>query len=1002
MDEIETFVTFLKGRASELLLASVKRPHLLELKTVTRKPRKMIHKYLEIKGDLNWGFKEGNWLFINIDSSGLVSIGGRSEFGLDPMHRNFKVPYDTNHIQIWLSESGELGTHRDLKLPIYCVVYERDEALYSLYQRIEATIDFIVMEQKWDLLQRMDNILKQIPSLPIESLSYFVHANLFTQILGENPYNFDTLRHVREFESGERVQEIGNLEQVNNELMELSKELNTEEDSKGQIEIVPFGNAHIDLAWLWPIAETKKKVQRTFSTVLSLMERRNFTFLQSMVTHYEFIRDLEPNLFLRIKKFAREKKWVPVGGMIVESDCNLIGGESLVRQCLYGQRYFKEEFGEYCKIAWLPDSFGFTEQLPQIFSKSRFELFLTTKFTYNDSTRFPHDIFEWKAPDGSEILAHSHMRTYSSEVDLKSVTDTIEKNPETSKLIGSVPLIYGYGDGGGGPTEEMLDVMESVNSIRSTFYTGSDAIDYWLSKVKAHESELPSITGELYLEAHRGTYTSHGDIKRMNRRIESELFLGDAISSIFKIRSRSSLKDEWKVLLANQFHDIIPGSAIDVVYQESLRELYRISKRIRRAYDGKTNVSSEGNTSFTIFSPYWWKTSAWISTDGLGVGCKVKDESQREYSIVFDGIEYGFYADLDRGMGIYKFQTIQQGKIISKSEEDSLLPLRQLHDWAVEVNDHDIISIRIDGQDLPIPELVLFRDFPFYFDAWELEDLRKEQGRVLRVSSIQRLKDEGFGEIIRVKYDLNPGEILMTMMLPKFEEFLKLRFDVDWQGNNRLLRMFLETGEGRCLGETAYSITERKSEGGKYEFPAHRFVAIESEGKTLLLLNDSKYGYSFRDGHLGVSLLRSPFYPDPFADRGKNTFSFSYGLTSSRDPIFYIKMGFKFNVNPVQVRSSNTIKRHLLAENAVIGALKASEEGTFRIVRIYNPTGSNKKFRIELPFEVSNLVETDLLENPLTSPSSEGIKQYGSTIEGDISAYEIKSLRLTEEYSKKQ
>ena len=179
-------------------------------------------------------------------------------------------------------------------------------------------------------------------------------------------------------------------------------------------------------------------------------------------------------------------------------------------------------------------------------------------------------------------------------------------------------------------------------------------------------------------------------------------------------------------------------------------------------------------------------------------------------------------------------------------------------------------------------------------------------------------------------------------------------------------------------------------------------MAIESEGKTLLLLNDSKYGYSFRDGHLGVSLLRSPFYPDPFADRGKNIFSFSYGLTSSRDPIFYIKMGFKFNVNPVQVRSSNTIKRHLLAENAVIGALKASEEGTFRIVRIYNPTGSNKKFRIELPFEVSNLVETDLLENPLTSPSSEGIKQYGSTIEGDISAYEIKSLRLTEESSKKQ
>ncbi|MEM4067302.1 MAG: glycoside hydrolase family 38 C-terminal domain-containing protein [Candidatus Micrarchaeaceae archaeon] len=1001
MDEVERFVTVLKGRAGELLLASVKRPHLLELKNVTRTSRRNIHKYLEIKGDLNWSFKKGNWLFINIDSSGLILIAGKPEFGLDPMHRNFKIPYDTNHIQIELSESGELGTHRNLKLPIYCVVYERNEELYSLYQRIEATIDFIVMEQKWDLLQRMDNILKQIPPLPIESLSYYVHANLFTQILGENPYNFDTLRHVREFESGGTSQEIENLTRVNNELMELSKELNTDEHSKRRIEIVPFGNAHIDLAWLWPIAETKKKVLRTFSTVLSLMERRNFTFLQSMVTHYEFIKDLEPDLFLKIKKFAVEKKWVPVGGMIVESDCNLIGGESLVRQCLYGQHYFKEEFGDYCKLAWLPDSFGFTEQLPQILSKCRFELFLTTKFTYNDTTRFPHDIFKWKAPDGSQILAHSHMRTYNSEVDVKSVADTIEKNPETSKFIGSIPLIYGYGDGGGGPTEEMLDAMESINSIRSTFYTGSDAVDYWLSKVKLHESELPSITGELYLEAHRGTYTSHGDIKRMNRKIESELFLAEAISSFFRRRPRSSLKDEWKVLLANQFHDIVPGSAIDVAYQESLRELNRISERIRKTFNGKINTGPEGDNSFTIFSPYWWKTSAWISTDWLGVGCRIKDESEREYSIVFNGIEHGFYADLDRGMGTYKFQIIQKGKMLSKSE-DRLSFHHRLHDWVVEVTDHDIISIRIDGQDLPIPELVLFRDFPFYFDAWELEDLKKEQGRTVKASSIQRIKEEEFGEIIRVKYDLNPGEVLMTMMLPKFEEFLKLRFDIDWQGNNRLLRLFLATGEGRCLGETAYSITERKSEGSKYEFPAHRFVAVESGDKTFLLLNDSKYGYSFRDGYLGVSLLRSPFYPDPFADRGKNTFSFSYGLTSSRDPIFYIEMGFKFNVNPVQVHSGNTIKRYLLAENAVIGALKVSEDGTFRIIRIYNPTGFDRKFKIELPFEVSNVVETDLLENPLASSSSVSIQQNGSGIEGEIGAYEIKTLRLIERYSNEQ
>ena len=1002
MNEIEMYINVLKGRASILLLASVKKSHLLELRAVARNSRKNIHSYLEIEGELDWKFKKGNWLFVNIESSGLISIDGRSVCGLDPKHRNFRIPSNTNQIRLVLSESGELGSHRDFKLPINCVVYERDDVLYSLYLKMEATIDFIAMEQKWDLLRRMDNILKQIPPLQIESLSYFVHSNLFTEILGENPNNFDTLKHVREFEVGKTVKESANLGLVKNELTQLSDELGANGDAETKIEIVPFGNAHIDLAWLWPIAETKKKVQRTFSTMLSLMKRRNFAFLQSMVTHYEFFRDFEPSLFIEIKKFAKKKKWIPVGGMIVESDCNLIGGESLVRQVLYGQSYFREEFGDYCKIAWLPDSFGFTEQLPQIFSKSRFELFLTTKFTYNDTTKFPHDLFNWKAPDGSEILAHSHMRTYSSEVDLKAVVDTIEKNPETSKLIGSVPLIYGYGDGGGGPTEEMLDVMESVNSIRNTFYTGSDAMDYWLSKVRAHKSELPSVNGELYLEAHRGTYTSHGDIKRVNRRIESELFLAEAISSMFSTRSGLSLKDEWKVLLKNQFHDIIPGSAIDAVYYESMRELDRVSARIRRELNGKIKIDSEGNNSFAIFSPYWWKTSAWVSISGLGDFDVIKDEKNREYSVLFNGTEHGFYAYLDRGMGVYNFIAEQGGKKMSKSRDDSLSSLPKLHDWSVEFNDHVLASIRVDGQDLPVPELVLFKDFPFYLDAWEIEDLRKDQGKTLRPSSVQRIKEGEFGEIIRIKYDLDPGKILMTVMLPKHEEFLKLQFDVDWAGNNRLLRMFLGTGEGVCLGETAYSITERKSEGTKYEFPAHRFVAVESKDSTFLLLNDSKYGYSFRDGYLGVSLLRSPFYPDPFADRGKNAFSFSYGFTSNRDPIFYVEMGIKFNINPVLVRPGNIIEQHLLAENVVVGALKHSEEGKSRIIRIYNPTSLERLFRIKLPFEISNLDETDLLENPMPNSSSVHITQGGTVIEGKICPFEIKSLRLSPTYAKRR
>lgn len=981
----------LRNRLNIILLASVKNPILLKLQVKSTFTKRNVHEYDGLSGVLINHFAKGERVYFDIEGSGMLTLNGKKEFGLDHRHKDFKIPVDAERIEVDLTESGELGQHKVLRLPLRCVVYEREEGLYSLYNLFQVAVDTVMIEQRWEMLDRLDDALKSLPLLTVHPLSYLVHSDLFSKVLGEGLTNFDPYLHIDDLKGPEQIITAVDLSKALESIEKLLLELDELGKDEDRPEIVPLGNAHIDLVWLWPLAETEEKIRRTFVTVRNLMRYDNYTFVQSMVSHYEIIKRIEPEVYSDIKRLVSQGKWIPVGGMVVESDCNLIGGESLVRQILYGQEFFKEEFGRYSNIAWLPDTFGYTQQLPQILTKSGFELFVTTKFSYNDSTRFPHDIFQWKGPDGSTILAHAHMRDYISDIDMNSVNDTIVKNPESASIVKSVPIIYGFGDGGGGPTEEMLERMNFINRARRTFYFGRDPLEHWLSEVKKNRNRLSIIQGELYLEAHRGTYTTHGDIKKMNRRLETELFVAEAVSALGSSSPEKDIAKEWNILLKNQFHDMLPGSAIDEAYRVSISELNDLSDRLRKEYILTTCPADIEKGNFTIFSPYCWKTGGWVSLDESAKNSVVIDENGAEASVLNSGNGYGFYAEFNKGMGIYSFKL----RRTEKTNESPSSAVSNPHNrWHIDMASGKLTSISSHGRYLPVPELALFNDFPYYFDAWELDDLERKHGHLLEPTDVSTSTLDGYGEVIDAKYDLNPGSITMRIVLPYLEEFVKVQFDVDWKGYNRLLRMFLKTGDGRCLAESAYSSIERRSEGPKYEFPVHRFIAVEGERGTFLLLNDSKYGYSYADGYIGASLLKSPFWPDPLSDRGKNSFSFSYRYVESRDPIDYTREAIKFNTPVYLVNKTALSAGKLLVEGAVLGSFKRAENLSGRILRLYNPSGETREFYVGFPFDIKNTLETDLLENQTDNENARLHKLDSRNFRGTIGPYEIRTIKV--------
>jgi len=715
-----------------------------------------------------------------------------------------------------------------------------------------------------------------------------------------------------------------------------------------------------------------------------------------MAWHYKFIEENFPDLFNEIEKSIKSGRWVPIGGMMVEPDCNLPTGESLVRQILYGQMYFNDHFGKKSNISWLPDTFGFPAQLPQILSKSGFDLFVTTKMSWNDTKRFPYDTFVWTSPDGSSIMAHSHSRTYNSKTDFGSVMKTVKENIISSEKVGLVPIIYGYGDGGGGPNMKMLEEIKVLHTLSGIFINEDKPLDFWISRLKSSCNSLPSFNGPLYLEYHRGTYTTHGDIKMHNRLAEGMLFKAEALYSIMdEAGSVRSFRNQWETLLKNQFHDILPGSSINQVYIESVNELQQLEKDLERAMREKLDPYRSDGDSVTVFCPYPFETEMWVSLGSGKVPGKALISQDREvFPVKFDGNHYGFYCHFNRGIGLYNYSFVNED-IVEKGEKQ-LLKKGDEKPWNVEWAKSGIVKIGKEGLAFPVPQFRIFNDFPGDFDAWELDHHTISNGENLVPENIRVKEIGGFGKIIDAEYLLNPGSMSVVFEFPDRESFVNLHFNVDWKGNNRMLKMYIPVEGTKFVGEQPYLVDEPPNDEAAFEFPMHRVVGVVYENKTFVLMNRTKYGHSFESGYIGVTLLRSPAYPDPFADRGQNKFSFRYGFMGGTSKNGMINEGVKFNILPEVFKGYRSdVNSFIRINGAVLGSIKKAEASGDHVLRIANLDGHDNKFEIYVPWKCRKVSETDLLEQTMNNPyrnlSFEGFRLWGNIRSSEIVTLKIES-----------
>lgn len=693
---------------------------------------------------------------------------------------------------------------------------------------------------------------------------------------------------------------------------EIADHFFSQKNGESQHTIVAVGNCHIDSAWLWPYAETKRKCARSFASALLLMERYpQYRFACSQAQQLQWIKEDYPSLFERIQHYARKGQFIPVGGTWVEMDGNLPSGESFVRQFLYGQLFFEKEFGARCKEFWLPDTFGYSAQLPQIMRICGLSRFLTQKLSWNLVNKFPHHNFHWEGLDGSSVLAHfAPAETYSAEVTVAEALKTV-KNLEDKGRVSQSLLLFGHGDGGGGPTEAMLrrqSRLQDVDGIPRVILSTPDA---FFSHLEAESSgKLGRWTGELFLELHQGTYTTHATTKKLNRRAElalrdAELLWSVASSLSASGASRYPLGDFeacWKDVLLNQFHDVLPGSCIAEVRRDAEEIYTRVLRRVAHLGDealeklfGTCSDKAVGDLVFVNTLP-WGRSEVVqvpLSWEELSKRCWIEGVDDNAMQRTEDGTLISFAASPS---GYRILRGISSHKVSVRAE--TLPGGTRLRNQFLEARlnaSGEVTSLKVLGDskefvasDQVANTFVMFDDIPLYWDAWDVMDYHLETRRpaiteLLEPAAI--LESGPLRASVRVKFAVGArSTVTQTIVVDAVHPYVRFDTEVDWHEDHKFLKVEFPANilSRSATYEIQFGHLQRPThfntswDWAKFEVYGHRWVDLAEHGYGVSLLNTCKYGHAVHGKVLRLSLLRSPKSPDPEADMGTHQFSYAF------------------------------------------------------------------------------------------------------------------------------
>jgi alpha-mannosidase len=747
-----------------------------------------------------------------------------------------------------------------------------------------------------------------------------------------------------------------------------------------------IGHAHIDTAWLWPLRETVRKVARTVSNVTALMDDHpEFRFVMSQAQQLAWLKESRPEVYARAVEKAKTGQFLPTGSLWVEPDTNITGGESLARQFVHAKRFYLEEFGVETEEMWLPDTFGYNAALPQLMKLAGVRWFLTQKISWNTTNKFPHHTFWWEGIDGTRIFSHfPSVDTYNSELSGAEIAHTV-RNFQDKGAANRSMIPFGYGDGGGGPTREMLARAARLANLEGSARIAIEKPADFFAQAHAEYPDAPVWVGELYLEFHRGTLTSQLGTKQGNRRSEHLLREAELWAATAAVRSGAPYPYEaldrlWKIVLTHQFHDILPGSSIAWVHQEAEQTYAEVTEEL----------------------------NGLIDTAQRALAGPASDDSV----VVFNGAPHA------RG-GVAAFGAMPRD---AAADTDAVAP--SAGEGAGFVLDNGLVRIAIDARGLVTSAydlaaerealapgsvanlLQLHQDFPNQYDAWDIEAFYRNSVRDLTDA------DEVYstGSAVHVVRTFGASRVEQRLSLRAGARRLDIDTRIDWHETEKLLKAAfpLDVRADHSSAEIPFGHIQRPThtntswDAAKFEICAHRFLHVGERGWGAALVNDSTYGHDVTrdmraDGGttttVRLSLVRAARFPDPEADQGSHRLRYAFVIGS--DIADAVREGYHLNLPERTLPGTAQVAPLVSVDNeaVVIEAVKLADDLSGDVVvRLYEAHGGRARARLVTGFELESAVSTDLLERPLDEPGAYEVT--GEGIQLALRPFQIVTLRL--------